>query len=123
MNPNSSALRLLDELLRNPRKARFYLRTGRLPLEEKPEQKEEKQVDKPETSTIPLKPVWSAKLDPFVASKPDLELPSKPGFELSSKLAALDPPHKLHQLGADPLVQAKSVMALSPMIVTSQAEV
>jgi hypothetical protein len=110
-----SALRLLDELLRNPRKARYYLRTGRLPLEEKSEQQEEQQADKPETSTVNLKPVWSDKLDPFVASKP--------GLEISSNLAALDSPHKLHQLSADPAVQAKLINAISPIITTSRAEV
>jgi len=125
------ALRLLDELLRNPRKARFYLRTGRLPSEEKPELQEEQQTDKPETSTEALKSTWSAKLDPFVASKsglelsskPGLELTVKPGFELSSKLADLDPPHKLHQLSAEPSAKVKMVDAISPMITSSQAEV
>jgi hypothetical protein len=118
-----SALRLLDELLRNPRKARFYLRTGRLPSEEKPELQEEQQTDKPETSTEALKSTWSAKLDPFVASKSGLELTVKPGFELSSKLADLDPPHKLHQLSAEPSAKVKMVDAISPMITSSQAEV
>jgi len=41
------ALRLLDELLRNPSKACYYLRTGRLPIERPTEQLNEEEEGTP----------------------------------------------------------------------------
>jgi len=82
------ALRLLDELLRNPRKARFYLRNGRLPAEKSTADSNQLQFEDEEVPSSSTKITFSKQLDPFMttSSKEKIEsFPNKPGLELSTE--------------------------------------
>lgn len=77
------ALRLLQELLQEPRKARFYLRTGRLSMEKPLDQQMEEIEVLPQSSTSFMPAV--DKLDPLVVLKTQaLDLAAKPGLELGT---------------------------------------
>jgi hypothetical protein len=105
----SRALRLLDELLRSPRKARYYLRTGRLPVE-KPIFDESDRVEE-----MPSVAESSAKFDPFVVLKAQKADLTKPGLELGQiKLhpSALEPPTKSFGSSIEQITQVSEASSI-----------